>query len=247
MESITTTEKNKLTSFTNVSNFTNFIGFLQTEDGRILTESCDFTAKRKKLVSRIVLAIAVGIFVLMYLFATPRSMFNSIAYGIIFYLLGSIVTFIFGKIEKSAVNKYFDGRWEYGIKIAEAVSITYGMNYYSFYNGEVFLYSPEMCMLIWVEDGKAIVYKKENIKETNLEHVHLGSSSTSTSKHSGSSYAWTNSYATYKGKTSTTTSTVDHYEWRLDVFSNIMEYPKITLTFSESEEDAAKKIYAILK
>lgn len=244
METIAVIDKSKLTNSTNVSNYSEFKGFLSTEDGRILTESCDLTAKRRKLVSRIVMYTAFAIALAMY-FAS--GLFNGICYGIIFYLLGSVVTFVFGRISNSARNKYFDERWNYGLKMAEAVAGAFGMNYYSFYNGEVFLYSPEMCMLNWVEDGKTIVYRRDNIKEVTLEHVHLGSTSTSTSKHSGSAYAWTNSYATYKGKTSTTTSTVNQYEWRLDVFSNVMEYPKITLVFNENEENAAKQIYAIVK
>jgi hypothetical protein len=244
METTTVIDKKKVTNSTSVSNFSGFTGFLETEDGRILTESCEMTANRRKLVSRIVKLASLGVAVAMYFAA---GLFNAICYGLIFFLLGSIVTFVFGRIAGSARNKYFDARWNHGLKIAEAVGGAMGMNYYSFYNGELFLYSSEMCMLIWVEDGKTITYNRNNIKEVTLEHVHLGSTSTSTSSHSGSSYAWTNNYATYKGKTNTTTSTVDQYEWRLDVFSNFMEYPKISLVFDEKEENAAKQIYAIVK
>ena len=247
MEQVISSDLQKIENSTNVSNISGFSGFSETEEGRILAESCNYTAKRKKAVSRIVLAVAVGVAFLMYLFAKPQSLFNSIFYGIIFYLLGSIITFVFGKIDKSANKKYFNARWDYGIKVAEAISSSLKTNYYSFYNGEIFLYSNELCCLIFIESGQVIIYKRNNIKEVNLEHVHLGSTSTSTSKHSGSSYAWTNSYATHKGKTNTTTSTVDHYEWRLDVFSNVVEFPKITLTFSDGEENAAKQIYALLK
>ncbi len=44
-------------------------------------------------------------------------------------------------------------------------------------------------------------------------------------------------------------TTTDHYEWRLDVMTNFIEYPKLSLVFPDSQdgEASAKTIYAVLK
>lgn len=232
----------------NVSAKTDFQGFLNTEPGKLLMDKW----KQAYKISRYIFWGSVGLvgaLLLYYWFS--EGFFSGILMGFVFGAIALAVNWVVDKYVANHQNKYWDGRWDHGIKIAEALARLLGTNYYSFYVGEVFFYSSQLCALLWVESGTVIVYQKENIKEVTLEHRHLGSTSTSTStsKHSGSATSWSSSYATYSGKskTKTTTQTVEHYKWCLDIYSNLMELPKMSLDFRDNEEDIAKQIYAVVK
>lgn len=99
-----------------------------------------------------------------------------------------------------------------------------------------------------------VAYNKSNIKDVLRERVHLGASTNS----QVSSYTSTYAYDDYIGSgvrassntsTSGYSNTTDYYEWHLDIFTDFVDYPKVSLVLNDSPstEDSIGKIYAILK
>lgn len=231
-----------------ISTKTDFNGFLETENGKTLMDKWNQAYK----ISRYVFWGSAGLVIALILYYWfSEGFFSGLLMGFLFGAIAFAINWVVDKYVAYHQNKYNSGRWDYGIKMAEALSRILGTSYYSFYVGEIFFYSGQVSAMLGVESGKVMVFQKENIKEVTLEHRHLGSTSnsTSTSKHSGSITSWTNSYGTYSGKTktNTTTQTVEHYNWCLDIYSNIVEFPKFSLVFRDNEEDIAKQIYAVVK
>lgn len=99
-----------------------------------------------------------------------------------------------------------------------------------------------------------VAYNKSNIKDVLRERVHLGASTNSQI----SSYTSTYAYDDYIGSgvrassntsTSGYSNTTDYYEWHLDIFTDFVDYPKVSLVLNDSPstEDSIGEIYAILK
>ncbi len=177
-----------------------------------------------------------------------------------FVVLTGVTTFL-NYLRKKAYDKMNQAQWDHTLDTAYKVSEVINGKGYGFGDWTFFCYNSNGCVYGDMRQGDICGLSKENIKEVMIEHVHLGSTSVGKSESntkgsiSGSSIHWGSGFSTnsgkYKGKTVTTSieNTTNHYEWRLDILSNFMEYPKISLLFADDKEGeaAAKSIYAVLK
>ncbi len=145
-------------------------------------------------------------------------------------------------------DKYFKARNSFTWSLAQNMCDYFGGNFYVFDNAYFFVFNQHMCIFVNANEGSWVGYHKNNIKNVELEHVDLGSTTVSTTQTSGSAYAWTNSYATYSGTSTTVSESTRHYEYRLDIYSDFVDYPHMTVVFpgNRDGEDFAKKARALL-
>jgi len=117
---------------------------------------------------------------------------------------------------------------------------------FGFDNWGFLFYSKLGCACIDLKSGQMVLYAKENIKDVLLEHIHLGSTTTGASITSGTinrgiifDFRYTQHSTTNIG-----TSSIQHYEWRLDILTDFIEFPKLSFRFAENSngEDEAKII-----
>lgn len=217
----------------------------------------DIESKRKT--NNIVKWVARGGAALIFvIFMLAGSFFTGLFYGLIAFAVISIGTWITGKMVTAAELHYFNEKWDHGELISNKLQSLLRVKAYHFAEGTILFYSNDLCVYVDVETGNGVGLLKENIKEALLEHVHLGSTTTgtSTSKTKGTvseSLFSTNSYRNFNTSSKTTTTSVahtkDHYEWRLDIFSNFIDMPKLSFVFPDDADGEAnvKTIYALLK
>jgi hypothetical protein len=126
-----------------------------------------------------------------------------------------------------------------------------GFRSFEFDNWGFLFYSNLGCACIDLYSGEMVLYAKENIKDVLLEHVHLGTTTTGSAYTSGGmdrGIIFDFHYTQYSD-TSINTDSIQHYEWRLDILTDFLEYPKLSFRFADNSkgEDEAKIIYGILK
>ena len=131
------------------------------------------------------------------------------------------------------------------------------MNSYwrSFRTGtQCIIYSEDGLIYFNTHDSTLVAYNKSNIKDVTRERIHLGSSTNSQISSYTSTYAYDDYIGTGVRAGSNTSSsgysqTTDYYEWHLDIFTNFIDYPKISLVLNDtpSVENSIGQIYAILK
>lgn len=98
-----------------------------------------------------------------------------------------------------------------------------------------------------------VAYNRSNIKEVTRERVYLGSSTTSRAGSYTSSYDDSSRYGSAHVSSNTSTSgysnTTNYYEWHLDIFTDFVDYPKVSFVLSDTGNtaDVVGKIYAVLK
>lgn len=214
MENTATSEINaieQMPGFTNISGFSSFIGYQETENSKTLQSKIKKATVLKKRSWWAVGFLPVLFFVVFYLVT------GQLFYGLILSLAVLLLSLIFTRLvtsrEKQAQEKYFNGRRNYGLRIANFVSSLFKAKYHYFPNGELFLYFSHFCSLIWIDNGNMVTYKKENIKNTELERVPLNKNESG---------------------------------WQLDIFSDLPEYPNISLKFENNEKDIAERLKATL-
>jgi hypothetical protein len=222
----------QIPGFTNISGFSSFIGYLGTDANKTLISKWEKASAFKKRMRLIAIGAAATVFMLMYLYnKRPLTgvLLAAAALGMTY-----LITFLTANREKKARTDYFEDRRQYGIIISDFVSSMLRADYYNFLNGELFIYSQKFCSVIWVDNGNMVTYQKENIKSVNLEQI----------KRPGQAPRST-TYAT--GSKNITSQIKSDFAWQLDIFSNLPEYPKITLMFREDEQVIAKQLKTILK
>ncbi|GBU27400.1 hypothetical protein R84B8_00930 [Treponema sp. R8-4-B8] len=126
-----------------------------------------------------------------------------------------------------------------------------GFRAFEFDNWGFLFYSKLGCTCIDLKSGEMVLYSKENIKDVLLEHVHLGTTTTGSAYTSGGmdrGIIFDFHYTQYSD-TSVDTDSIQHYEWRLDILTDFLEFPKLSFRFADNSkgEDEAKIIYGILK
>ena len=249
METTTALDVYKLPNIVNISDVSPFTGFQETNDHNKFKSVWDDAQKRHTLVKRVVLIITIIFFVIVFI-ENYKGLFsatlNAAIPSAILYGLLSIVSYFFGQRVEKAEKNYNEKFWNFSLQVAGSFADATGARYFSFYSGEVFLYNDEFCAMIWAKNGSMVIYRADQIKKVTLEHVNLGSTTTSTSRTSGRIISYSNSYAGVSGTTTTTAHTSVHYEWRLDIYGKVIDHPKISLTFPEADEHYAKEIEAIL-
>jgi uncharacterized membrane protein YbaN (DUF454 family) len=122
---------------------------------------------------------------------------------------------------------------------------------FEFDNWGFLFYSKLGCACIDLISGQMLLYAKENIKDVLLEHVHLGTTTTSNAYTSASMNRGIifDFHYTQHSNTRIDTSSVQHYEWHLDILTDFIDYPKLSFRFADNTKgvDEAKIIYGILK
>ncbi|WEV55008.1 hypothetical protein OZX65_02805 [Leuconostocaceae bacterium ESL0723] len=133
----------------------------------------------------------------------------------------------------SVVNTFISGNWR-DIQFGDICLI---------YSGSEVVYFD-------MSQNLLLAYRKENIKEVIRERVHLGSSTTGTSSSVGGGTLIGNTRVGVGGaQTTTTSNTVEQYEWHFEILTDFVPYPKISLIFDDSQEveDFLGTAYAVLK
>ncbi|QOJ27330.1 MAG: hypothetical protein HRU80_00025 [Ignavibacteriales bacterium] len=189
-----------------------------------------------------------------YVYIAESSIIEGLIAAAVIFGIFSVGTWVLTRLRNSADNNYEDAKWQHTQAVTQELLDRLGGQGYSFYDGTFLLYSEESMLYGDVSNGKLAGFARENIKEVMIEHVHLGSTTVGTSTSTTKGSANENVFGTgYNLRAKTTTQhhseTQDHYEWRLDILTNFMEYPRLKFVFPDNPEgeDIAKSIYAILK
>ncbi|MCF8241822.1 MAG: hypothetical protein K9J16_10580 [Melioribacteraceae bacterium] len=215
-------------------------GFLETETGRQKSEKWSKAETLTDYISKGGYALSGFVFLIFWI---VDGFGSGLILGIIFLVIALIVRWIFRKIENTARNGYFNSRWDYTEAMADKISSVINSSYYRLYDGTIFFFSDEVCGLANVETGNLDVVTTDDIKKVDLREVNLGSQTTQESAHSGHYSSFTDSY---KGKTTTTSTTTNYFAWRLDVYTRYNALSNFTIDFGEDEE-WAKKAFGLLQ
>lgn len=115
------------------------------------------------------------------------------------------------------------------------------------------IYGEDGFIYFSTHDSTIVAYNKSNIKDVTRERVHLGATTNSqvsgyTSTYAYDDYLSTGVCASSNTSTSGYSNTTNYYEWHLDIFTDFIEYPKVSLVLddSPSTEKFIGEIYAIL-
>jgi len=225
------------------------VPFLGTREGENISAAWKAGTRISKTIHIIVIVFAIFMFVLTYIDKSQSRMFNALVLGGITYGIGYLIRKVFEMVQLNPVKKkYVRKRYAHSCLLAQEMVEHFGGYFYAFGDGYFFLYNQDLCLYVNTENGEWVGFDTGSIKNARLEHVHIGSTTTSNTKTSGTAIAWTSNFGTYSGSSTTVSETKSHYEWRLDVFSNFMAYPNLTCVFPDNKEgeDFVKKATAIL-
>jgi hypothetical protein len=126
---------------------------------------------------------------------------------------------------------------------------------------EKLFFGNKGCALVNIESGRTILYGKDNVKNVLLEHKNIGSTTFGSSYSNGGiekdsefifhvhrniSIAGGSHSDTYEN-IEHESERIEHYEWHLDILTDFMEYPKLSVVFSDDSEgvEEAKIIYGL--
>jgi hypothetical protein len=128
---------------------------------------------------------------------------------------------------------------------------------YFYYFTDALIYSNNMCAYFSTDTGDFVMYNKSNIKDVSRERVHVGTQTTTTATTTGKSEkTLANSLGLdpfrtrrHKSTTKFSTSSREIYEWHLDILTDFMAHPKISMVLPDEKwaEDEVGKAYGILK
>jgi hypothetical protein len=128
---------------------------------------------------------------------------------------------------------------------------------YFFYYTSALIYNNNICAYFSTETGDFVVYNKKNIKDVTRERVHVGTKTTSSATTTGKSQrTLANTLGLdptgrrkHKSTTKIVTQAQEIYEWHLDILTDFMEYPKVSMVLPDEKwaEDEVGKAYGVLK
>jgi hypothetical protein len=231
--------------------------FISTSQGSATFKQWEEAFKTHKLAKR---WVPIAIIAVIILGLITRLLFSHFLL-FLFITLGLYITL---RVLKSSLDKkengYIGGRVGYAKEIAKTITQAIGGYYYIFWDGQMFFYNDQLCIYADAGNGGLTGYNKASIKKVNIEHVHLGSTTVSKSNTTGIGFNRgsfnSNGYDSgrYRGtstnfsSTTTTANTQTHYEWKLDILTNFLEEPHITIVFPDTKdgEDTAKRACALL-
>jgi hypothetical protein len=246
-------DKNVQFTFPNWQNILDtfkIIPFQDTTDGKSLLNQWENNIKIAKWIKKIGMIAASIVFMLVLIEDKFVKYFSAIVAGIFIFLIFYTVYKIYQKtVVRITQDRYFKKRNAFTFKLADVMRDYFRGHSYVFDNAHCFIYNQHMCIYINANDGSWVGYHRNNIKDVELEHKLLGSTTISNTSNSGSAFAWTNNFATYSGSSTTVSNTTTQYEWRLDIYTDFTDYPHLTIVFPENSdgETYAKKAKALLK
>ena len=128
---------------------------------------------------------------------------------------------------------------------------------YFYYFTDALIYDNNICAYFSTDTGDFVMYNKSNIKDVTRERVHVGTHTTSNSTTTGKSEkTLANTLGidpfgkrNYKHSTNSTSKSRELYEWHLNIFTDYMPCPKISMILPDEKfaEDEIGKAYGILK
>ena len=223
--------------------------FAESKKGKNLLETVAAREKIANLINVATIILALGFAILNYFSVNNGRILQAVVSGGLLYGVGSLARYLYTRLMISPVqSSYFKQRSDYANQLGEEMMNHFGGYLYRFGNGYFFLFNQDFCIYVDSEYGEWVGYDHNSINDVNLEHVHIGSSTVSKTSSSGVGVAWTSNVGTYHGSSTTHSESTSHYEWRLDVFTKFINYPKLTLVFPDNRdgEDYAKNAKAIL-
>ncbi|MBO1721914.1 hypothetical protein HJV72_14550 [Extibacter sp. GGCC_0201] len=122
--------------------------------------------------------------------------------------------------------------------------------WYSYRTGlKCLIYGKEGCVYFDTSNSTLVAYNKANIKDVTRERLHLGSSTSGGAQTTGGGYTFKNGITIGGGNTKTYSNTVNAYEWHFDIFTDFLDYPKVSLVLDDNKsvEEFVGKAYALLK
>jgi len=262
----------KFPALINIYEYTGIPKFTNTEEGQILIEKISIWKERENNKSKkendylLLFKILLGLIPALILFLPFITMLidikkNIIIYGQIFFgvlfFIDLIMVFIYSqKIKKNKGEPILEKQKpyiNYLQKILDNIKGNYLNEFRMFeLGGWCFLfYSKLGCVCVDLISGNMVLYAKDNIKDVLLEHVDLGNTTVGSSNTSGDMYnnVFFNFHYKQYSDTDIETDSFKHYEWRLDILTDFLEFPKLSFRFPDNSkgEDEAKIIYGILK
>jgi hypothetical protein len=230
-----------------------FSKFEDTDGGKTAIKNHKISIRNGNIAKLIVWAVLVVI--LLVLFNTGHPF-----WAIIVALLGGGAAWGFTKFSfrASADTKLQQDMSEHCAAIAEhLVNNHFKDATYFYYFTDALIYDKNMCAYFSTETGDFVIYNKSNIKDVARERVHVGTHTTSTATTTGKSQRTLAASMgldpfgsrSHKSKTSVVTKSTEIYEWHLDVLTDFMEYPKISMVLPDEKwaEDEIAKAFGILK
>lgn len=237
----------------NLYDFAEFPRFADSDGGKEAIKNHKTSIRNGNIAKLVVWAVLV--IVVLWLFNTGHP-FWAILVAIIFG--GGALGFTNFSFKASADAKLQQDISQHCGAIAQYMVDNYfnkATYFYYFTNG--LIYNNNMCAYFSTDSGDFVVYDKTNIKDVTRERVHVGTHTTSSATTTGKSM---NTLETTLGlnpfetrRHTSSTNIISHskeiYEWHLDIFSNFMEYPKISLVLPDDKfsEDEIGKAYGVLK
>lgn len=122
--------------------------------------------------------------------------------------------------------------------------------WYSYRTGQkCLIYNKEGFVYFDTYNSTLVAYNKSNIKDVTRERLHLGSSTSGGSSTTGGAYVTNDGFVRTGGSTQTYSNTVNEYEWHFDIFTDFLDYPKVSLVLNDNKsvEEFTGKAYALLK
>lgn len=234
----------------NISETFKITPFQETNEGKSVLNQWDKNVKVAKLIKTtgIIASIVMAIWTLIEN-GMDQKLGAIIIGGMTFGLFYAVYKIYQKTVVNMTQNRYFKKRDAFTRDLAGVMRNYFNANSYVFNNAHCFIFNEHMCLYINANEGSWVGYHRNNIKDVELEHKLLGSTTVSTTQTSGSAFAWTNNFATYSGSSTTVSNTTAQYEWRLDIYSDYTDYPHMTIVFPENSdgEQYAKMAKALLK
>jgi hypothetical protein len=239
-----------LPNWQNIKESFNLTPFQETRKGQTLINQWLNNVKISKWIKYIGYGIS-GFIAIIYFFDKPG--FWQILWSAVAFAIAMLPFYFVYKIyQKSVVaitqSRYYKGRDGYNTKVTDALRNYFNAYSYEFGNATCFIFNENFCMFVNTNEGGWIGYHANNIKSVDLTQVNIGSTTLTETSHSGTAIAWTNSFATYQGSSSSTSHTTNHFEYKLDVYSDFVDMPNITVVFPDNADgqEYAKKAKALL-
>ncbi|GHV69424.1 hypothetical protein FACS1894199_18150 [Bacteroidia bacterium] len=237
----------------NLYDFTEFPRFDDSDGGKESIKKHKRSIRNgniAKLIVWVVFVVAV-----LVLFSTPPPF-----WAILVVLFGGGVAWKFTKFSfrASADIKLQRDKSKYCTAIAQfLVENHFKDTTYFCYFTDALIYNNSMCAYFSTKTGDFVIYNKTNLKDVVRERVHVGTQTTTTATTTGKSErTLANSLGLdsldareYKSTTKVTINSREIYEWHLDILTDFMPYPKVTIVLPDEKwaEDEVGKAYGILK
>ncbi len=237
-------EQSKVSSKENI--FSYFPRFEETDEGKhaIKENQSEF---RKSKTGRVLSIILIVISLLFLLLS------RQFIWGVILFACG-VLGFLSQKNREQKANiNYYNSVTSYTMDIANFLIEKKFVGSKGIASHDFgFIYNNDFCAYFSILNGNLIIYSKENIKEVQKERVLIGTTTTSVSSGKTRNTVGTtiglNPMGTRKINFTTNANSVSNYEWHLDIFSNFMDYPRVSMVFKDSQqmENLISEAYAFL-